>query len=351
MIPTSGVYFKNMWKRILTYMWSDDASRVDRAARFLLMVMVACSVWRLALSVAAAVDALPPVDNSVFGDPEMVGRIESDRILECSGMDASTLDDDLLWAVNDSGNGPFLYALGKDGRHRGRVEVVGAANRDWEGIDTFVWRGRSMILIADFGDNHRRHDRHTLYVIAEPRLVGDRFKRSTTADVVWRIDYSYPDGRYDAEGVAVDTAAEQILVLTKRDTPPLLFALPFSAASPSNLVTARQVGTLDQIPPPTDQDRRHRFGSLRSQPTALDLSADGRMMVVLTYKHAYLFSRHADLSWPSALKQPPALLRLPLPEDHPDLRQREAICFARDDMSILVTSEGRHPGMYALEAK
>jgi hypothetical protein len=117
------------------------------------------------------------------------------------------------------------------------------------------------------------------------------------------------------------------------------------------LATARKLGTLDHIPPPTAQDRQHRFGSFRSQPTALDLSADGRMMVVLTYKHAYLFIRPADLSWPSALKQPPALLRLPLPEDHPDLRQREAICFAINDMSILVTSEGRHPGIYALEAK
>ncbi len=317
----------------------------------MLVVMVAYSVWNHTLGAAAAMDASPSVDSPGFGEPKLVGRIASDRILECSGMGASTRDDDLLWAVNDGGNGPFLYALGKDGRHRGRVEVVGAANRDWEGIDTFVWQGRSMILIADFGDNHRQHDRHTLYIIAEPRLVGDGFKRSTTADVAWRIDYSYPDGRYDAEGVAVDTAAEQILVLTKRDNPPLLFALPFSGASPGSLVIARRVGTLDQLPPPTDQDRQHRFGSFRSQPTALDLSADGRMMVVLTYKHAYLFSRHADLSWPLALKQPPALLRLPLPEDHPDLRQREAICFAKDGRSILVTSEGRHPSIYAFEAK
>jgi hypothetical protein len=309
------------------------------------------AVWSLTLSSAAGQDTLLPTQAPRFGDPKMVGRIASDRILECSGIDASTRADDLLWAINDGGHGPFLYALGEDGRHRGRVKIVGAGNRDWEGIDTFVWQGRSMILIADVGDNHRRHDRHTLYIIAEPYLAGERLQQSATVNVAWRIDFTYPGSRHDAEGVAVDTAAKQVLILTKRDTPPLLFALPLSGSSTGRVVAARRVAVLDQIPPPSNQDRQYPFGELRSQPTALDLSADGRMLVVLTYKHAYLFSRGAAVSWATALKRQPVLLRLPLPEDHPDLRQREAICFSLDAMSLLVTSEGRHPGIYALEAR
>ena len=340
-----------MLRNTLTTKWFIKAAPHARSVRCLLIGTMIVAIWSLTLSSAAGRDALPSPQAPRFGEPKMVGRVASDQILECSGMDASTRADDLLWAVNDGGHGPFLYALGEDGRHRGRVKVVGAGNRDWEGVDTFVWQGRSMVLIADIGDNRRRHERHTLYIIAEPQLAGDRLERSATVDVAWRIDFTYPGSRHDAEGVAVDTAAQEVLVLTKRDTPPLLFALPLSGSSTGRVVTARRVARLDQIPPPSDHDRQFRFGGLRSQPTALDLSADGRMMVVLTYKHAYLFNRNAEASWATALKRQPVLVKLPLPEDHPDLRQREAICFSLDAMSLLVTSEGRHPGIYALEAR
>ena len=59
------------------------------------------------------------LNDSRLGAVRKMGQIESDRITECSGMDVSKLAGDLLWAINDSGNGPFVYALGIDGRDRG----------------------------------------------------------------------------------------------------------------------------------------------------------------------------------------------------------------------------------------
>ena len=317
----------------------------------MLLTISLCLVFIPLLNPAAAQDTAPSTAAAGFGEAKMVGRIESDGLVECSGLEPSMLACDLLWAVNDSGNGPFLFALGLGGRDRGRVRVAGATNRDWEGLDTFVWQGRPMILIADVGDNHRRHERHTLYVVEEPGPGRDRLRRSGTVEVAWRIDFSYPDGNHDAEGVAVDAAAGEILILTKRDEPPLLFAVPLSATVAGRSVTARRVGGVEQIPPPSNQDRRHAFGAFYSQPTALDLSPDGRKMVVLTYQHAYLFSRMPGDSWASAVRERPALIRLPPPHEGRLLRQREAICFSPDAMSLLVTSEGDRPGIFELRAR
>lgn len=305
----------------------------------------------LKLPWAGQLEVLPASEVSPFGAAQRVGRIESDRLVECSGMDTSTTHGDLLWAINDSGNGPFLYALGGDGRDRGRVRVAGAKNRDWEGLATFNWHGRPMILIADFGDNDQRHARHTLYIVAEPRLDGERLQRSAAIEVAWRIAFSYPDRGHDAEGVAVDAGREKVFVLTKRDVPPLLFALPLKPASTSPHVEARQIAAVNRIPPPSTEDRLHPYGDLRSQPTALDLSTDGLTMVLLTYKHAYLFNRLPGDSWAAAVSAQPALIPLPLPQDNRHLRQREAICFSMDERALLVTSEGKGAGLFQLKAK
>jgi hypothetical protein len=296
-------------------------------------------------------DSTLPVAASNFDQARMVGQIESEHLVECSGIDTSTVDSDLYWAVNDGGHGPFLYALGGNGRDRGRVRIAGARNRDWEGLESFIWQGRPMMLIADFGDNDRRRDRYTLYLVEEPCVSGERLPSSSVAKVFGRIDFSYPDGKHDAEGVAVDVAANEILVLTKRDDPPLLFALPLAMTASDQPAAARRVASVDQIPPPSDEDRLHPYGAYRSQPTALDLSADGLQMVVLTYKHAYLYRRSPGDSWASIVGMRPAQIQLPLPQSTYLLRQREAICFSRDNLSLLVSSEGSRAGWFILTVK
>ncbi|MGD8447401.1 MAG: hypothetical protein PVI94_28125, partial [Desulfobacterales bacterium] len=119
-------------------------------------------------SLADEKKTVPPADKVSFGNAKLTGRLKDDRLVECSGMDISLAADNLIWAINDNGHGPFIYALRTDGRSMGRVLVVGAQNRDWEGLDTFFWQGRPMILIADFGDNQEQYDTHTLYIVEEP---------------------------------------------------------------------------------------------------------------------------------------------------------------------------------------
>jgi len=300
-------------------------------------------------SLADEKKSVPPADKALFGNAQLTGRLGDDRLVECSGMDTSLAADNLIWAINDNGHGPFIYALRIDGRSMGRVLVVGAQNRDWEGLDTFFWQGRPMILIADFGDNQEQHDTHTLYIVEEPELEGECYSESSAVKLAWRIVFSYPDHKHDAEGVSVDAAGGKVLVLTKRDNPPLLFELPL--IPPDYPIVAKKVAAVRQIPPPSDEDLLQKYGKYRSQPTALDLSPDGRQAVVLTYKHAYLFNRESHDSWAAGLSGHPETVPLPLPQDRSDFRQREAICFVAGSRTLLITSEGHGAGIFRLETR
>jgi hypothetical protein len=319
--------------------------------KFLMVLASFCSIFGLS-GIWACEEILPRPDHRVSYEPaQLVGRMADNRLVECSGMDVSLTAGNFLWAINDGGHGSFIYALGLDGRSLGRVAVLGAQNRDWEGLDTFFWQGRPMILIADFGDNKQVHDAHTLYIVEEPRLKGQRYSESAAVDVAWRIVFSYPDSKHDAEGVAVDALEGKVFVLTKRDNPPLLFEVPLKPSSSKTPVVARQVAAVTRIPPPTREDLRQKYGLFRSQPTALDFSSDRRHAVVLTYKHAYIFHRSRFESWESAFSQNPMLIPLPLPQDRSDLRQREAICFSPSGKSLFISSEGKGAGLFLLKAR
>lgn len=207
-----------------------------------------------------------------------------------------------------------------------------------------------MILIADFGDNRERHKLHTLYVVEEPLLNDKQTDEQGTVEVAWRIVYTYPDSNHDAEAVSVDIINHKILVLTKRDNPPLLFEVPLTPSSPYP-VLARKVAVVGRIPPPSDEDLKEKYGAYRSQPTAMDLSPDGRLAVVLTYKHAYLYERRYDIPWSAVFSRMPILVPLPPLQETNDFQQREAICFRSDGTALLVTSEGLGADIYRLDAE
>lgn len=266
------------------------------------------------------------------------GRLANPLLGEASGIAASRYKEDLLWVINDSGNGPYLYAIDKDGRDLGRVQVTGASNVDWEDLAAFDLAGRSYLLIADVGDNRQSIRQHTLYVVPEPRRTP--LEEGAGLSIAWRIDFIYPDRPHDCEAVAVDAARKSVLLLTKRDKPPMIFSLPLRPADSKALSKARFLTTLENIPAPTRQDLKQRYGRYRSYPTALDVDSRGRAAVVLTYKDAYLFQRRPLQTWGSAFKQTPLTIRLPLPEEDPGLPQREALCFSRSGDSLFITSEG-----------
>lgn len=253
------------------------------------------------------------------GDPLRSGNLINPQLDEVSGLAASRLYPGVLWAINDGGNEPLLYAVGSDGADLGAFRVEGAENIDWEALVSFRLQDSAYLLIADVGDNWEQRQTAAFYVVEEPAVTATGLDSERVATTVWQVRFTYPDGPRDCEAAAVDPANQRVLLLTKRERPPALYELPLKPVDPDTPVVARRVGSVPHFGRPTD----------------MDLSPDGLSVAVLTYNNGYLFKRRHKEHWPTAFRRKPQRLRFEA------LSQQEALCFGYYGKSVWVTSERR----------
>lgn len=246
--------------------------------------------------------------------PAGAAIIQDRGLSEMSGLEASPGQPGVLWSINDSGSLPRLYRLGDRGEDLGRVRLWGAWIRDSEALA--VWRegGSNWLLIGDVGDNRGRRREVRVHAVSEPA------PGQTDARIAWTLRFRYPDGPRDAEGIAVDHARGELLVLSKREASPRLYRVPLAARGQAGAATAEFIAALPAR-------------SLNGEVTGLDLSKDGRRLAVLSYRGLYVWSRHEDEPWSAVLGRMPQILPLPR------LRKAEAMAFSADGESILVGSE------------
>jgi hypothetical protein len=276
--------------------------------------------------------------------PTLAAVVLDPDVAEISGMAVSRRADGVLWVHNDSGNGTQVYALGVDGRVRSEVTIAGAGNHDWEDLAGWSQGDESFLLIGDTGDNGGLRTEVQLIAIREP----DPAVREQTVEPLWQLRVRWPDGPRDCEGIAVDVAAGQILLMSKRRVPAQLFAVPLGPAPAADaVVTAQQIASVMHIPQPTtaELERYPQFGRFRAQITAMDVSPDGRLMALLTYRDGYLLRREPGESWRDALLRRPEKLGLP------PLPQAEAIAFGRDGRTLWVGSERLPAPLIRLDPK
>jgi hypothetical protein len=249
-------------------------------------------------------------------------------IEEASGMAVSHIHDDLLWVINDSGNSPSVYALNTKGKVLGSLSIEGVWNNDWEDLTSFEFEGRPYLVIADVGDNIARREAYFLHFIEEPDIEKTPDAFSLHIKPSWSITYTYEDGPRDCESVAVDMLNEKVLLLSKRDNPPILYELPLTKKK--NTV-ARRCGEIKPLPR-RSQDNTE-LSKYSNQPTAMDISSDGLSAVVLTYDCAFYFRKKKTTDWVTVFSGSSKEVMFPR------LRQAESVCFNRDGSSIFVTSE------------
>jgi hypothetical protein len=319
--------------------------RISFARKITTRLLTGCSLWVLLVlgGCLSSSDLERPAPPPSIFPVRQTGLVAQAAIVEASGMIHSRQETDLLWVVNDGGNPAELFAVATDGRDLGRVAIDGAVNTDWEDLAGFTWQGRSHILIADVGDNRAERPAVQIYVVAEPaRHAAGRFP--SKVPIVWQFDFTYEGGPRDCEGAAVDVQSGQILLVTKRTAPPQIYALPLRPPA-GDLVTARRIGVIPHIPPPTPRDLvvNPRFGALQSQPTALDIRDDNALAVIVTYKDAYLFPRPPGASWAMTLAGPPRIIPLPR------LKQKETGCLSPDGRWLYVSTEQRPAPLLAVE--
>lgn len=267
--------------------------------------------------------------------PELIAEIRDPRIDEASGLAASRRRADRLWLINDGGNPASLFAVGLDGQVQGVFEVDSTANLDWEDLASFTVDGTNYLLIADIGNNHARNRPSHLYLLIEPEVPAEPSDDPIPVHVVHTLHFNYPDGPRDAEAMAVDPVRREILVLSKRDQRPVLYRLPLRLDPGRSEHVAERLGSLAPFPA-VNLDRmlsRPLQSLLSGMPTALDITADGRLAMILTYNHLLLLQRGEDEEWASAIRRRPEKLA-----EH-DLTLAEGAGFSADGREILFTSE------------
>ncbi len=283
---------------------------------------------RAALAVAvlfAGVQALAQTDGAehappapvVYANPKPLCNLVNQKVAESSGIAPSRRRQGVFWTHNDSGGGAFIYAFDVKGSDLGTFSVPGAPAQDWEDIASFSSDGKPYLLIADVGDNAARRANCSLHVVEEPELPEKGQRVPGVAKLVRTLTFSYEDGAGDCEAVAVAPDGKMAYLIKKVVglTSPV-YELPLAAKQAAPLVAKR----IAAVPFP--------------MVTAMDVSADGRRCVVLTYGPAFEFSRGGNEAWKDAFGRKPARIGMPL------RKQGEAICYGADDRTLYVTSEG-----------
>ncbi len=183
----------------------------------------------VAVGMLGMVAALSPFASE--GDPsleaEVAVTLQDETIAESSGL---VVRGDRLYTVNDSGDGPYVYAV-----DLGTGETVGVTTFDDEEPEDLeaIARGRGRSLwVADTGDNRRARGSVRVHRLVPPPGGG------TVAAETY--DLAYPDGPHDAETLLVHPRTERVLVVTKR---PFLGGVVYQA--PEEL----RAGELHQLEP------------------------------------------------------------------------------------------------------
>ena len=192
--------------------------------------------------------------------------------------------------------------------------------------------GKPYLAIAEIGDNDAEFDSRAFYFVQEPDI-----EKKGRAKAAWTVRYQYPDGPRDAESAAIDVDAREALILSKRDIPPRLYSIPLKSET-DEVIEAKYLGQVTSLDPPSRQDIEFapKLKDWWWQPVGMDISADNRAAVVITYRTAFYYQRTDDQSWLDALNGKP--LRISLG----NLENAEAVAFADADRTIVVTGESKH---------
>lgn len=280
--------------------------------------------------------------SKAYGTPVSLGDLEDRAVDESSGIVASRRYPGLFWTHNDSGDGAFIYAFDRKGGKRGTFRVTGAKAFDWEDIAAGPGAepGQSYLYIGDIGDNDRERREIIVYRVAEPAVTEtdaytDRSAPQKTEPPV-AIHLRYPDGRHDAESLAVHPVTGDLYLITKtRNT--TAAAGVYKLAAPFSV---NKINTLEKV------------GELRTSSltpgmiTGADISPDGRKLILCDYFNAYEMHlpETKDARFDEIWKQSMAIVRLG------DRNQGEAICYRLDGQAILVTSEMSPAALVEVEA-
>jgi hypothetical protein len=255
-----------------------------------------------------------------------IGHVDA-PIVEDSGLAISRKYANRLYHVNDSGDTGRFFITDFSGEDLRIVNINGFEPEDAEDMAIGPCGPNiDCIFVGDIGDNDRL--RKTL----ELAIIKERDKFPDHVDALYRVRLRYPDKAHDAESLAVHPDGT-IFILTKGGIPQL-----FRLRKDQWMNSHGQVQMLQLV---TAIDFEKLGGPAAAidgrLPTAMDISPDGKRVLVLTYRN--VFELFFDLSQPlppvATWKAGINYRRLEVEV----LNQQEGIAFTPDGLSFIYDSE------------
>lgn len=210
------------------------------------------------------------------------------ELREASGLAVSRMQPGVLWAHNDSGDAPMLYAIDQKGRLLARVAVLDAVAIDWEDIARGPCPAEGprteCLYVADTGNNNQSRDVLTIFIVTEPSVNG-----ASPADPITvkahSIRFRYPGEPEDTEAIAVLPHGD-ITIVTKGRTP----TISFFGFSRADIVRALMSGEVLTAASQGDTGISPEQG-LGRWVTSAAISPDGRTLAVRTYSEIFFYVR------------------------------------------------------------
>jgi len=255
-------------------------------------------------------------DTTLFEQPQSLGVLKSSILFEVSGLVASRLNPGYLWVEEDSGNPNEIQLISPMGQIVARFEIEGATNHDWEDIAIGAGpkAGVPYIYLADIGHNKVRFADKVIYRFPEPSLAGMQLPVEGQITEVETIRLQLPDKAQNAEAMLVDSATNELFILSKGED-----SVVYKASCPKSQMQPISMSRLFVLP----------FKDI----TSAALSPDGREILVRTYGKLFYYKRRGGETIAETLKRPPAMV--PVAKE----QQGEAVGWEPNGDGYFTTSE------------
>lgn len=255
-----------------------------------------------------------------------VGQLDVKIINEASGM-AISHRTQRLYHIND-GEFPFFHVTDLQGGSTQTVRLTGFVPQDVEDIALGPCGRDACLYIADIGDNAFRRESVKIAVVQESDQFGDQVAP------VREITGRYPDGAHDAEALALHPSGDLYIVTKSRigqqQNPSQLFRLKADTLARGGDQTFELMGTI-----PVSRLTEPLGDSPRRIVTSMDISADGKKIILLTYDAAIEFAVDLARGLPAEWVEGKTHRAFPVAS----LIQTEAIAWERDGRAVLYSTE------------
>jgi hypothetical protein len=263
---------------------------------------------------------------------DITGTLQGRQLDEISGIAASSINKDIYYIHNDSGDTSRFFAIKPDGEVVSTIYFNGDPT-DPQGVtdceDIAVGPGptpgKSYVYVGDIGDNYSRRNYLTIYRIEENKAWTTK---SVCNEKAVALHLRYTDGPKDAETLMIDPIQRLIYIISKRRDTVGVYTTPLIYKPEDTLFLTRRCKLF--------------FSGIKPFKwiTAGDISKDGQQILVKSYVNVYYWKReNNEPVWQTLQRKPK---ELPYKME----RQGEAIGFTPDGKGYYTTSEGVYQPIY-----